>query len=363
MKDEDFMQKTFRLALKAKGCTSPNPMVGCVLVKNKRVIAQGFHERAGQPHAEIEALSKAGKESKGSVLYVNLEPCFHWGKTPPCVDALIRAEIKKVVIGVKDPNPLVSGRSITKLKKAGIKVKTGILKPEAKKVNEVFFVNMKEQRPFVVLKAAQTLDGKISDKNGDSKWITSLKARQYARRLRGFYDSVLVGANTVVQDNPFLDSPGKKMVKVILDPDLQISAKHNIFRKAEKVILFVRKGSMYKDKSHYFRAKAEVIGLNYFKNGFRLGSLLDKLYSLGIKSVFVEGGGYTLGKFLESKKADKVYLFVAPKIMGQAGALSAFSGNRDCRLNNSILLKNLRLETIGKDYLFCGYPVFKEDKA
>jgi len=358
LKDEDYIRKTFRLAEKARGKTSPNPMVGCVIVKKGRVIAEGFHRRAGLPHAEIEALNNAEGDVKGAVMYLNLEPCFHWGRTPPCVDRIISSGIKKVVISVKDPNPEVKGKSITKMRKEGIEVVSGVLEKEAVQFNEVFFKNMREGLPFVAAKTAQTLDGRTANSKGKSKWITSSYARNYARKLRGVYDAVLAGANTVRKDNPRLTCPVKKMVKVMLSSSLDIPLNARLFREAKVVYIFTKKGLPVR-KLNRFKNKAEVFEIAGSGFSLNLKRVLRKLYSLGIMSLFVEGGSSVLGSFFDAKLVDKLYVFTAPKIMGKRQAIGAISGRGNVAVNNLVRINDFRITPLGKDYLFSGYPVFK----
>lgn len=369
LKDEDYIRRTFELAEKAKGKTSPNPMVGCVIVKKGRVISEGFHRRAGLPHAEIEALNNVEGDVKGAVMYLNLEPCFHWGRTPPCVDRIISSGIKKVVISVKDPNPEVKGKSIAKMRRNGIEVVSGVLKQEAEQLNEVFFKNMREELPFVAAKTAQTLDGKIANSKGESKWITSSYARNYARKLRGVYDAVLVGANTVRKDNPKLTCPEKKMVKVVLSSSLNIPLNARLFHDAKAVYIFTSLDNKYlmgftkKDlfvrKLNRFKNKAEVFEIRAEESGISLENVLKKLYSLGVMSLFVEGGSSALGSFFDSKLVDKLYVFTSPKIMGKKQAIGAISGRGDVSMNRLVRIDNLQITSLGKDYLFSGYPVFK----
>ena len=368
LKDEDYMKRAFSLAERARGNTSPNPMVGCVIVKKNRVIAEGFHRKAGLPHAEIEALSSTSEDVKGAVMYLNLEPCFHWGKTPPCVDRIISSGIKKIVVSVKDPNPEVQGKSIAKMRRKGIKVVTGVLEKEAGQLNEVFFKNMREGLPFVAAKIAQTLDGKTANSKGESKWITSSYSRRYARKLRGEYDAVLVGANTVRKDNPRLTCPQKKMVKVILSSSLNVPLNARLFRNARAVYIFTpldskhltgfTKEGMPFGKLKQFKNKAEIFGIRAGKSGISLKSVLKRLYSLGVMSLFVEGGSSVLGSFFDSKFVDKLYVFTAPKIMGKREAIGAISGKGNIFINRLVRINNFQVTPLGKDYLFTGYPVF-----
>ena len=358
MKSESyFIEKTINLARKAEGCTSPNPLVGAVLVRNNKIIAQGYHKRAGLPHAEIEAIKKAGPKAKGSTLYVNLEPCFHFGRTPPCVDKIIETGIKKVVSATSDPNPLVRGKSMQKLKKAGVKVKVGLCTEEAKKLNEVFFKNMKKKLPFVVAKLAQTLDGKIATKSGTSKWITSKKARSYARSLRDKYDCVLVGVNTVISDNPRLDGLKKIPFKAVIDPEGRIPLNSYLVRKNPEN-LFIFTSNTKRKKLKNILAKAKVFALNKKGGSFDLKKVLKILYAQGVTSVFVEGGSATLGRFFDQKLVDKTHLFLAPKIMGGKESLTSI-GAKGFSLNKCPVIKEMSIERVGDDVLVSGYPAYK----
>ena len=209
MQDDHFMQKALDLALKGKGETSPNPLVGCVIVKRNRIIAEGWHRRCGSDHAEIIALKKAGSQARGAEMYITLEPCNHYGRTPPCVDRIIKSGIKKVVIGMKDPNPLTNGKSIAKIGRAGIKTKIGVLKEESEIINEAFVKYIKKRMPFVAVKCAQSLDGKVATAKGQSKWITSEETRKLTRKIRDEFDAILVGITTVIKDNPRLNGSKK----------------------------------------------------------------------------------------------------------------------------------------------------------
>ncbi len=349
------MQKALALAIKAQGKTSPNPLVGAVVEKGGRVIAQGFHKKAGMPHAEAEALKEAGRKARGACLYVNLEPCCHFGRTPPCVDKIISSGIKRVVMSVLDPNPLVYGRSVKILRKHNIEVRTGVLAGQAKKLNEVFFKNMRRHLPFTAVKFAQSLDGRLTDNRGNSKWITSLTARRSAKHLRQIYDAVLVGINTVLKDNPHLDAPGKVMSKIILDPHFRIERNLNIFRKYRKIIVFA--GEKYKNvRKEKKLAGAEVIYLKA-KNGiFSIKQILSRLYSRQITSVFVEGGAETLGRFFDAECVDKVYIFAASKIIGGKNALCSVAGRGVSDVNKAFDLNIEKVESLGRDFLITAYP-------
>lgn len=354
--DIKFMKEVFKLAKKGEGLTSPNPLVGAVIVKNKRIIAKGFHRCPGSAHAEIEAIKKAKESLEGSTLYVNLEPCYHWGRTPPCVDRIIDVGIKRVVISNIDPNPQVKGRSLRKLKAVGIKVDIGIMQEEGRRLNEIFFKNMLEDKPFVVVKWAQTLDGKIATKAGKSKWLTSSKAREYAKKLRDKYDAVLVGVNTVIKDNPTLNGFKKIPYKIILDAQLRFPLQSSLLRSnPEKLIIFTLP-TKDSSKLNYLKAKGiKIFTMRSSKGLLDLKRVLDYIYRLGITSVFVEGGAFTIGSFFDQQCVEKIYVFISPKIMGGKDNLSAIGGEGIKDLKKIIKVKELSTKSVGEDILISGY--------
>ncbi len=321
-----FLKETLFLAKKGLGRTSPNPMVGCVIVKNDKIIGKGYHKKYGSSHAEIEAFKNATESTKSATLYVNLEPCCHFGKTPPCTDAIIKAGIEKVVCCTLDPNKKMAGKGIEKLKKAGIKVECGFLQEEANELNEVFFTFHKKRRPFVVLKFASSLDGKIATANGDSKWITNEVAREFARKLRGHYQAILVGANTVIKDNPHLGAGNNKQkdpLRIILDAKLKISLNRKVFR--DKNVLILATNQCDKLKKEKFVQKGIEI---YQFPGRKISakSILQVLKNKEISSVFVEGGSAALGTFVDEKLVDRVFVFHAPIIIGGVSSIGAIGG-------------------------------------
>ncbi len=343
------MQLALKLA--AKGNPSPNPYVGAVLVKNGKIIGKGFHKRAGLAHAEVEAINDAGKNAKGATLYVTFEPCNHYGRTPPCTQAITRAGIKRVVFAMKDPNPNVKGRGESELRNHGIGVIKGICGSEARKLNEIFIKYSKTKMPFVVLKIAMSLDGKIATRTGDSKWITGKKARDYAHKLRGKCDAVLVGINTVLKDNPHLDGSGKD-TKIILDSGLRVPLTGNIWKKGRIIIAASEKSEKTK------REKLEKMGANVLicgKERVDLKVLLKKLGETGITSLFVEGGGEVHGAFLDLKLAHKIILIYAPKIIGGKDAKIAVGGKGIAKMSSAIKPRYLEMKKIGKDFVFEGY--------
>ncbi len=354
--DEFFLKKAIQLAKKGLGWTNPNPMVGAVLVKNNLIIGKGFHHAAGKAHGEIEALKKVTEDPEGATLYVNLEPCANFGKTPPCVDAIIESKIKKVVCCTLDPNPKNHGKSIAKLQKAGIETSVGILKNEAKILNEAFFTFHIKKRPFVAIKFASSLDGKMATYAGNSKWITNEKARTYARSLRGQYQAVLVGINTMLADNPNLGvkTKGKKdPIRVIVDPRLQIPLKSQVLRDNNIIIATTIKAD--KNKLKQLENKGFIV-LFFNSEYIPISKLLSKLQELEIISIFVEGGGETLGNFIDSKIIDKVYAFHAPIIVGGKQALT-IGGRGSPTVDKALYLKNVSFKKFNDNLLTTGYII------
>lgn len=301
--DEKYMKMCFALAKKGKGKVSPNPMVGCVVLdKNGNIVSKGYHKKYGENHAERDALLKLkNNEADGGTLYVNLEPCSHWGHTPPCTDLIIEKKIKKVVYAINDPNPGVNGKD--KLIKAGIETVEGVLEDEAKFLNRIFIKNMTKKLPYVVLKTATTMDGKIASYTGDSKWITSENARNEVYKMRKEFDCILTSSNTVIADNPNM----RHNFKCVLDKNGQISKNANILKQGEIYI-----------------ASAKNTAL---KNGvLDLQDVLQTLYKKGVCSVFVECGGTLAGAFLKEGLIDEVYQFIAPKILNDNTGMSCFNG-------------------------------------
>ncbi len=351
---EKFMRRTLRLALKAKGKTSPNPLVGALVVRNREIIGKGFHRKAGLPHAEIIALEKAKGKTKDAVLYVTLEPCSTYGRTPPCVDRILEAKIKRVIIGMLDPNPVNRGKAIKILKKNNVDVKIGFLEEEIKKINEPFIKYVTKRLPFVTVKVGQSLDGKIATRKGESKWITSEKSRDYAKRLRRFYDAIMVGVNTVIRDNSELRD-GK--FKVIVDSNLRIPLNTRIFSKNPKSVIIATS----KDKRRKKREKLEKMGVRILeireKNGrVDLLDLLERLAKLEITNILVEGGGKLIGSLFDRGLVDKVMFFISTsKIIGGKDAISSVEGEGIANLKRVIRLKDVKTKRLGEDILVEGY--------
>jgi len=329
------MRKALELAKRGEGYTSPNPMVGALIVKNGEIISSGYHKYFGGPHAEINALKDAGRQAEGATIYVNLEPCSHYGKTPPCSLALIKAGIKKAVIAMEDPNPLVAGRGIKQLKKAGIEIKSGVLGKEARDLNEVFIKYISSDYPFIYLKMAQTLDGFLASKNGDSKWISNKKARLYTHKLRHKVDAILVGINTLINDNPRLttrltDGTGKDSLRIVLDTKLKIPLHARIINQQSSAdTLIVTAKDINKEKKERLINKqgVEILSLDLEENNeIPLKVLLKILHERNISSILVEGGGKINYSFLNNNLIDKLYAFIAPKILGGRDGISVFNG-------------------------------------
>lgn len=357
--DEEFMRRAIELA--GKGFTSPNPMVGCVIVKDGGIIAEGFHGRAGRPHAEAAALKKLrGGKAKGATMYVNLEPCRHFGRTPPCTDAIILAGIKRVVAAMKDPNPQVAGEGFKTLRKAGVKVEVGVLGEEAERLNEAYVHFLKKKRPYVILKSAMSLDGKIASATGDSKWVTGEKARRVGRILRGRADAVVVGIGTVMKDDPRLTCRirgGRDPLRVIVDSMLRIPLKSRALADDNALIATTRKHDKKKRRG-LERAGVKVVVADSGDGRVSLRKLVKKLGESGVRSVLIEGGGELNASALKEGLVDKAYFFIAPKIVGGRNAKTPVEGEGAEKIGEAIRLSDTTVEKIGEDFLVTGYPKY-----
>ena len=356
--DEHFMELAINLAKKGGDRTFPNPLVGAVVVKDGVVVGTGYHTVFGASHAEVVALDNAGALAKGSELYVNLEPCSHYGKTAPCVNLIIKSDIKRVVISNIDPNPLVCGNGIKALRKAGIKVDLGILSSKGKKLNKIFLSSFKKSskvKSFVAVKMASSLDGKTATKTGDSKWITSPKSREFVHKLRLKFDAILVGIGTVLKDNPSLTSHGfgKNPVRIVIDPELKIPVKSQLLNDLKSaVILFSDSKNITNTKvlqlkklGAYIVFVDELIVKNKFE------CIIDKLNKMHIYRVLIEGGGETVGAAIEAKIVDLFYQFIAPKIVGGRNSKTSVEGSGISLMKNAVNVK-YNVKKIGPDYLF-----------
>jgi diaminohydroxyphosphoribosylaminopyrimidine deaminase/5-amino-6-(5-phosphoribosylamino)uracil reductase len=363
--DEQWMKRALRLAEKGRGRTSPNPMVGAVLVKNGTVVGEGCHAKAGGDHAEIVALQQAREEARGAVLYLNLEPCTHYGKTPPCAPRVIQSKVKRVVIGMEDPNPLVKGKGVETLKRAGLEVEVGILERECRKLNEAFSKYILEKQPFIILKVAATLDGKIATRNGDSKWISGEASRHLVHQLRDQVDGVLVGIGTVLKDDPKLTariSKGRDPYRIVLDSRLRIPEEAKVIGASPSKTIIVSTEIAPKDKTKKLEKKgAQVLLLDSKEGKINLKSCLSKLGEIGMMSVMVEGGSQVNGSFLDEALIDKLLLFLSPKMMGDPQALGIFGGKEISTVQEVTTLKEMKTRRVGEDILLESYFEWKKE--
>lgn len=345
MNYENYMKKCIELAKNGEGQTSPNPMVGCVVLdKNENEISTGYHHKYGDNHAERDALLKLHNgEEKGGTLIVNLEPCSHHGKTPPCADLIIERGLKKVVIGMQDVNPIVAGNGINKLKKAGIEVISGIMEEECKKLNEIFIKNMTQNKCFIAIKTATTLDGKIATSNGSSKWITSSAAREKVKEIRNCYDAIMTTSSTILADNPTM----LHRKKIILDRRLKTNLEAPIYKNGE-IYLFNETLDMFEGGVNFIKTPVKA-------NKLDLEFVFERAYELGIKSILIESGGILNGSAL--KYADKIYHFIAPKITGDNSSLSCFNFQKINDINNSLNFEIESIEHFEPDILLTYYPI------
>jgi diaminohydroxyphosphoribosylaminopyrimidine deaminase/5-amino-6-(5-phosphoribosylamino)uracil reductase len=357
--DRNFMRMACRLALKAAGRTSPNPMVGAVLVRGGNIIATGYHKAAGTDHAEIVALKRAGKKARGATLYINMEPCSHFGRTPPCSRALVRAGVKAVFAGMKDPNPLVSGRGFRELRRAGVAVYAGLLEDECRALNEAFIKFITRGLPFVILKLAASLDGKIATSSGDSRWISGEESRKIVHRLRNQVDAVLVGSGSVIADDPQLTcriAGGRNPWRVILDRRLRISPSAQIFRlhDPEKTLVMISR-RVAAARVHALEAQgAKVLRLPERNGKIVWSAVLKTLGRQGIQSVMIEGGAATAASALKEKSVDKILFFYAPKIIGGDGRVM-IDGLGIKSVRHSLSVKRLEVMRAGDDLVASGY--------
>jgi diaminohydroxyphosphoribosylaminopyrimidine deaminase/5-amino-6-(5-phosphoribosylamino)uracil reductase len=365
MTQEEYMKLAINLAKKGTGKTSLNPLVGAVVVKNDRIIGKGYHKKYGEPHAEVNALKACGGKAKNATLYVNLEPCCHYGKkTPPCTDTIKKSGIKKVVCATLDPNPQVNGKGIETLRDACIEVDLGILEEEAKKLNEVYLKFITTKLPFVILKIAQTLDGKIATKLGDSKWITQEDSRRFVHSLRSWVDAVLVGANTVRKDNPELTvhkARGENPIRIILDSSGEISDRAKVIKenKDRKTIIVTIRG-WGRSLTLAPASGIQIWKIKEGKNGkVDLVQLLAKAGENQISSLLVEGGSQVFTSFLKEKLVDKIYYFLSPKILGKG--LDSFGDLGIKKISDSITLRDCEIKKFKNDLLIIGYPNWSSD--
>ena len=350
------------LTLAGRGRTRPNPMVGAVIVKDGQVVGRGFHARAGEPHAEVVALDEAGEQARGATLYVTLEPCAHHGRTPPCVEAVVRAGLQRVVAAMEDPNPQVNGQGFECLRKVGIEVEVGCLRTSARRLNEYHVVYHEQQRPFVTLKWAMSLCGRCSLDNGQSRWISNTQSREHGHRLRAQHDAVMVGIGTVLNDDPMLNVrlpgyDGPQPIKVVIDGDLSIPTRARLLRErgGAEVLLFTTPHARPSMIEHFEREGRTVIVLPSRRRILDLGEVLGELARRGVMSMLVEGGPQIHTYLLQHGLADKIVSFVAPKIMGGARLRSPVENLGFVSMDDVAALDRVQWHTFGEDLCIEGY--------
>lgn len=357
-----FMKRAITLAERGRGRTSPNPYVGAVIINEGEIVGEGFHQKAGEPHAEIHALRAAQDKAKGATLYVNLEPCCHSGRTPPCTDAILKAEIATVYIAHKDPNPIVAGKGIKVLEKLGVETNVGLCQDAAEKLNEIYIKYIRTGYPFVILKTAMSLDGKIATATGESQWITSPESRHRVHKIRDEVDAILVGIGTVISDNPSLttrltDKQGKDATRIILDSHGRTPTDARVINSESDadVIIAVTPNASKKNIAALKEAGAEVFVIPEKDGQVCFKSLMQLLGERGITSVLVEGGGKVNASALSSGVVDKLMCFIAPKLIGGKEARGVFDGKGIKHLTDAPELEHLTVTQLERDLLIEGY--------
>lgn len=361
-KDSSYLEMAYGLAEKAKGWASPNPYVGAVIVRGGTIIGHGFHERPGQPHAEAIALERAGRLARGSSLYVTLEPCVHWGRTPPCVEAIIRAAPKRVVVSSLDPNPIVFQKGVRRLRAAGIDVTVGLLRERNSVLNESYIKYITRGVPFVTLKAALSLDGRMATRTGDSRWISSPETRDYVHLLRGEHDAIMVGIGTILKDDPRLTVrhpqwTGKKIVRIILDSALRLPVQARILTTLAEgqVLVFTMNRASCRKRAALEKRGVEVIAISGQSRPIEAPEVMARLGERGIASLLVEGGSRLLTTMIEEKLADKLFLTVSPRLIGGETAPSILEGEGVRLVRRSWRLRKVSAFPIGDDIIIQGY--------
>jgi len=362
MRDHEYMQEALTLAKTAKGFTSPNPCVGAVVVKDNRIVGKGFHKAAGLAHAEVDALDDAGIKARGATLYVTLEPCNHFGKTPPCTQKIINAGIKKVVVGCSDPNPDVCGEGLKYLKSKGLEVLSGVLENQAQILIEDFIWYVQNKKPFVILKCASTLDGHIATSTGDSKWITNEKSRQFAHVIRHEVDAILVGSGTLHADNPSLTSriqgvKTKDPARIILDTHLSIKKDAKVLTRKSNAKTFIITGPKIPiEKKLLIESKgAQIIQIPLKEQRLDLNKLMIKLGEMSILSLLIEGGSVVAGSALKEGIVNKTLFFLAPKFLGSSDGIAMFDGEGPKLIKDAFELKKMSVNRFDNDVLIEGY--------
>lgn len=355
MTDSKYMQLALELAQKGCGFVNPNPMVGAVIVKDNQMIGQGCHEKYGGPHAERNALANCTASPQGAAIYVTLEPCCHYGKTPPCTEAIIESGISKVVVGIRDPNPLVAGKGIDKLRRQGIQVIEGILEPECAALNEVFFHYIKTKTPYVVMKYAMTMDGKTAAYSGKSKWITGETARQRVHQDRHRYTAIMVGAGTVIADDPLLNcrlAAGKNPIRIICDTSLRIPVQSQIVKTAKDIPTIIATACTSSEQhKRYLAAGCQVITVSSKNGHVNLNELMIRLGEEKIDSILLEGGSTLNWSALQNGLVNKVQAYIAPKLLGGNNAKTPIAGIGAENPGAAFLLTDTAITMLGEDIL------------
>lgn len=362
MEDRYFMKMALALAEKGRGFTSPNPMVGAVVVKDGKVVGKGWHAKAGQAHAEVNAIDDAGQAAIGATLYVTLEPCNHTGRTPPCTKKIIQAGIARTVIAMTDPNPDVTGGGIDCLRKAGIQVTCDVCEKQARKLNEIFIKFSRTKLPFVILKTASTLDGQIATRTGDSKWVTGESARLFVHRIRHEVDAIMVGIGTIRTDDPSLttrlpDRKGKDPIRIVLDTRLSIpeNARLLTLDSEADTIVVCGKSALDHKKKALMKKGVKIIQADEKDQKIDLHSLMPVLGQMGITSLLVEGGSRIIHSALAADIIDKVFLFYAPKILGGNDGFSLCTGKGPEKMNQAVQIKDMNVRWFENDIMIEGY--------
>ena len=364
--DQEYMAMALALAAKGRGFTSPNPMVGALVVKDGRVVGKGYHEMVGGHHAEVNAINDAGHFAKDADLYVTLEPCNHKGRTPPCTEKIIASGIKRVVVAMADPNPHVAGGGNRYLIQKGVKVVTGVCRREAQNLNAAFVKHVKTGRPYVMLKWAATLDGRIAAKTGDARWITNEKSRHFVHQMRHYADGIMVGIGTVKADNPSLTTrlpglingkEGKNPIRIIVDSHLAIDPDVNVVRTALQTKTIVVAGDISKDsalqekKDLLIKNGVEVMEMPLIKGRIDLVRLMARLGAMNITSLLIEGGAGLAASSLDARVVDRLMMFYAPKLYGGDDGVPILKGSGQDRMSDCLRLKNIKIKRFGDDVM------------
>ena len=357
--DEKYMALALELAEKGRGNVEPNPMVGAVLVKDGGIVGRGYHQVFGGAHAEINAIKEGGTNCRGAALYISMEPCAHYGKTAPCVDAIIKAGIKKVVTAVFDPNPITSGKGIQKLKGAGIEVVMGVMETQARRLNAPFFKLMQQGLPYITVKWAMSVDGKIATRTGESKWITSEESRKYVHKIRGQMDGILVGINTVVRDNPLLTcriEGGQNPKRIVVDSNAVLPINSRLLSTINEgeIIVAVSKNAQRNRIEKLEQMGCKIVQTEDINDRVDLHELFWRLGEMELTNILVEGGSRVITSVIEDRLADRVMVFVAPIIIGGAGAKSPVLGTGINKISEAAEIDEIEIKRFSNDIVIEG---------